>query len=253
MEKGPGLFRCQCPAINQAVCFPDLIEHFGERRGDIQVVIQSLKKSIGFCESELRIWNSVPCNIVQTSNPFVDPKQGLACFAESIKGEVQRQSVINSNKGVAEFATGKTFVQQIAQRKKVTERFRHLLSFDEKMSVMHPVADKSSSVDAFGLGNLRFGVWEYIIDAAAMDIDFRSEDSVCHGAAFNMPPRPSFAPWGFPTYRPILLVPSLPQSEVPNMLFFVLVILDATGWSQFRQVEMRQLTVVGIFADPKID
>ena len=92
-----------------------------------------------------------------------------------------------------------------------------------------------------------------IIDAAAMDIEFRSEDSGRHRAAFNMPAWSSFAPRRIPTDRTILFVPSLPQSKVPDILFLVLVVLDSAGRPQFRQIEMRQFAVIGVFADPKIN
>ena len=90
LQKRRCLSRCQFVTIDRTVRFTDLIKYFGERGGDVQVVIQSFEKFVRFCRRELVICRGVAGNILEASDPFVDSKQRLPGFAKSIEGEVQR-------------------------------------------------------------------------------------------------------------------------------------------------------------------
>src|ERR1700719_3351927 len=64
-EECCGLSGYQFVVIDCAVCCANLIEHFGQRRGDIQVVVESVEELVGFCRRELRIRSCVGGNILK--------------------------------------------------------------------------------------------------------------------------------------------------------------------------------------------
>ena len=71
-----------------------------------------------------------------------------------------------------DFAAGKSFGQEIAQRKIVAERFAHLFSFHQQVRAVQPVFDKWLSSGAFALGDFILMMAEKSeILAAQMQID----------------------------------------------------------------------------------
>src|SRR5208283_3556333 len=163
------------------------------------------------------------------------------------------QSIVNLNQGVPQLATSKTFVKQIAQRKKIAERFGHLLSFDKQMSIVQPVPNKLFSIHALRLRDLSLVMGKDVIDTTAVNIEFRPQKPGCHSAAFNVPAWSSSTPGSIPTDRTVLFIPCFPQSKIPDTLFLIFIVLYSTGRSQFCQVKMCQFAVVGVPANPKIN
>ena len=82
---------------------------------------------------------------------------------------------MHAHQGIANFAARVPLFQKVRERKKIAERFRHLLSVHKQMRAMQPVAHEFFPGDAFALRNLRFVMGENVIDAAAVNIDLIAE------------------------------------------------------------------------------
>ena len=82
---------------------------------------------------------------------------------------------MHTHQRITNFAAGVSFLQEVRKRVKIAERFRHLLSIDQQMRAVKPVAHEFFSGDAFRLGDLRLVMRENVIDAAAVDIDLIAE------------------------------------------------------------------------------
>src|SRR5206468_5225204 len=114
-------------------------------------------------------------NIAQSRQPFINTPERLASLIHPFPREIKWHAVMHTQQRVTELAPGITFRQNIRHRVKITQRFGHLLSIDQQMRAVQPVADEFLSRDAFALRDLCFVVRENVIDAAAMDIDLIAE------------------------------------------------------------------------------
>src|SRR5579863_10377957 len=100
----------------------------------------------------------------------------------------------------ADFAAGKTFGQQIAQREKVAEGFAHLFAFHEQMRAVQPIFYEGLAGGAFALGDFILVMREDQILAAQMQIETRPEKFHAHGAALDMPAGAALAKGAGPKY-----------------------------------------------------
>src|SRR5690349_928992 len=83
-------------------------------------------------------------------------------------------------------------LQQIADRDEVAERLRHLLAFDLKKAVVHPVIRHDWRMKgATRLRDFVLVMRKDEIDAAAMDVEYLAEMLPGHRRAFDMPARPA--------------------------------------------------------------
>ncbi len=193
------------------------------------------------------------CRFAQALQPIVDPAQRFPCFFHSVPGEIELSAIIYADQRVTDFATGVTFRKDVGDRVKVAQRFRHLLTVDQQMRAVQPVAHKPFSSHAFALGNLRFVVRKNVVHAAAVDVDLIAEERGRHRAALDVPAGPPQSPWRIPFHIGIFFVPRFPKREVANVFFIVLVVLYATGRLQLIQIEVCQFSVIWKFVDPKIN
>src|SRR4051812_44619273 len=111
------------------------------------------------------------------------------------------------------------------------------------MLAVKPVTNEFLPGHAFGLCDLGFVVRENIIDTATMNIDLVAQQRRGHGAALDMPAGPAAPPRTSPADVSIFFIPRLPQREVADVFFVVLVIFHPPGGLQLLQVEMRELPV----------
>src|SRR4051812_29349745 len=90
--------------------------------------------------------------------------------------------------------------QQLSDRDEVAEALRHLLAFDFKEAVVHPVVRHNrSAVRAARLSNLVLMMRKDQIESAAMDVEDITEIGGAHGGTLDVPARTSPAPRTFPT------------------------------------------------------
>ena len=106
---------------------------------------------------------------------------------------------------------------------------------------MHPVVGKGLSRGALALGYLVFVMGKFQILAAAMDIKGIPQIFLAHGAAFDMPARPSLGKRAFPCRFPGFL--RLPEREIHG-IFFHIVDLDARPHFQIVQILPGELAIV---------
>src|ERR1700740_1376461 len=97
---------------------------------------------------------------------------------------------------------------------------------------MQPIADERFTGATLRLSDLRFMMRKQVIDAAAMDIDLRTEDTSRHGAALDVPPWTAATPGTIPTNRAIGCVPCFPKREVTQAFLFVFVAWYPAGRAQ---------------------
>src|SRR5207253_10741884 len=111
------------------------------------------------------------------------------------------------------------------------------------MRTVQPHPHKLFSGHAFALRYLRFVVRKDLVYTAAMDVDLIAEERGRHRAALDVPAGTSWSPWRIPFYIAIFFVPRLPQCEVADVFFVVLVKLHAPSGPQFRQVKIVVVSV----------
>ena len=120
------------------------------------------------------------------------------------------------------------------------------------MPAVHPEADKRFSRAALALGDLGLVVRENIILTAAVDIEFRPEDSRGHRTAFDVPTGASPAPRALPTHIAIGFAPRFPERKIADIFLLVFVIAHANPVAQILEMKMGQVAVIRKRADPKI-
>src|ERR1700758_4429956 len=98
---------------------------------------------------------------------------------------------------------------------------------------MQPIADELFTGATLRLSDLGFMMRKQVIDAAAMDIDLRTENASGHGAALDVPAWTAAAPGTIPTNRAIGSVPCFPKREGTQAFLFVFLALYPTGRAQF--------------------
>ena len=103
------------------------------------------------------------------------------------------------------------------------------------------------------MSNLRFMVREYVINPATMNIDLRTQQPSGHSTALNMPAGPAAAPRTVPADVTIFFIPRFPECEIANALFLVLIASNPAGGSEFFEILMRKVAVIGESIDAKID
>jgi hypothetical protein len=96
-------------------------------------------------------------------------------------------------------------------------------------------------------------VREYVINSATMNIDLRIQQPSGHSTALNMPAGPAAAPRTVPADVTIFFIPRFPECEIANALFLVLIASNSAGGSEFFQIQMRKVAVIGKPIDAKIN
>src|SRR5256886_12608205 len=86
---------------------------------------------------------------------------------------------------------------------------------------------------------------ENVVHAATVNVDLIAEQRGGHCAAFDVPARAAATPRTFPADVAIFFIPRFPKREIANVLFVVFVVLYAAGRLQLREIEMRELPVIG--------
>ena len=118
---------------------------------------------------------------------------------------------------------------------------------------MQPIAHEFLAGHTFALRDLRFMMRENVVHPAAVNVDLIAEQRGGHCATFDVPARAAATPRTFPADVAIFFIPRFPKREIANVLFVVFVVLYAAGRLQLREIEMRELPVIGKFVDPKIN
>src|SRR5687768_13378562 len=117
--------------------------------------------------------------------------------------------------------------QQIADREKIPERLAHLFALDEQVCAMDPVLHKRPACRlqacALALRDLVLMMRKGQVLAPHVQIETRPENLHAHRAALDVPSRTAFSPWTRPKYITILRHPRLPQREIRERLFVVLI------------------------------
>src|SRR6266404_1394137 len=129
---------------------------------------------------------------------------------------------------IADFPSGKTLGQQIAQGEKVSERFAHLLSLNHQMRAMQPVFHEPSTLGlqacAFTLRYLVLVMRKNQVFASDMQIKARPQDFHAHRAALDVPAGPALAPRTWPENVAVLRQTRLPKREVGERFLRILII-----------------------------
>ena len=76
-----------------------------------------------------------------------------------------------------------------------------------------------------------------------MNVELLTEECRRHRAALDVPARPAPPPRTLPTDLAIFFVPRFPEREIADVFLVVFVAFHPAGRTQFREIEMRQMTV----------
>ena len=144
---------------------------------------------------------------------------------------------MRADEDVADFHRCETFRLQIREGVHVAERFRHFPAVHQQVRDVEPMRREVPAARAFALCDLVFVVGENEIHTAGVHVEGIAEVFADHRRALEVPAGPAFTPRGLPEILAILLPPRLPQDEVGNTIFLVLVRIG-TGGLRFPEVEL---------------
>ena len=171
----------------------------------------------------------------QTKQEFLHAIQRRLRFFQPFQREVQLFAVPDRDQEIPDRQRVVTLVQKIAKRIEISFGLRHLLAVDKQMFTVNPESDEGTACRSLALGDLVFMMRKEKINPATMKIECIAKILHRHCRTLEMPARPAFAERRGPTGLPRILR-CLPQDEIPRLLFFVLVSLDASAHLQFSLV-----------------
>src|SRR5262249_9800961 len=129
------------------VGFADPFEHGTPRSGDVKIIVQPGSES--WNESRLffaqhrfvertRSWSGCG-QIAQFAEALIDAAERGARALQSFESEIECLAIMRGEEQVSDFAAGKTFGDEIAQGKEISERLAHLAAFNQQMRAVQPV------------------------------------------------------------------------------------------------------------------
>ena len=179
------------------------------------------------------------------------PLDGTGRLPETVEGEVEVFAVRHGSQQIANRFRGISPLEQVAKRVIVAERFGHLLSIHQQVLAVDPIAGEWFSRESFRLGNLVFVVGKDQIGAPGMDIKGFAEVLGRHHGALDVPAGPSRPQLGFPVR--LIRFGGLPQDKIPDIGFFIFVLIHPHTGPNPGQINLRELAVRGEFFDSKED
>src|SRR6266540_1325524 len=114
-------------------------------------------------------------DFAQPCQPFIDATERFSRLMHSLPCKIERHAIVHAQERVTKLAPGVTFRQNIWDRVKIAQRFRHFLAIDQQVRAMQPIADEFLACHAFALCDLCFVMRKNVIDAATMNIDLVAE------------------------------------------------------------------------------
>ena len=118
--------------------------------------------------------------------------------------------------------------QDVLDQEKISQRLAHFLRIYSDKSIMDPVAhERRTAGERLRLGHLIFMVREYQIAAAAVEIETTAQILVGHGAAFDVPARPTRSPGAIPAG--FAGFGALPECKIHRMALAVVHFHPGTG------------------------
>ncbi len=137
--------------------------------------------------------------------------------------------------------------EQVAKVVLVPERLGHLLSVDDQVLGVQPVADERLARGRFTLGDLVLVMREHVVDAAAVDVESLTQVFHAHGGTFEVPARPARPPGRLPTG--LTRFGSLPEDEIADVILTVIVTGDPLTLPNLGEVNAGEAPIVGIGGD----
>ncbi len=170
---------------------------------------------------------------------------------QTIEREVELLAVRNTGQSKPESRRLVTLRKQITEREEIPLRLRHLLAFDKQMLGVQPVPRERLARRTLALRNFVFVVRKCQVDSTGVNIQCLAEIFHGHRGTLNVPagsPRAErCVPEMLPRFR------RFPQRKIPRTLFFVAIVVDARARLNARQIDFRQLSVLGEFRDAVIN
>ena len=163
---------------------------------------------------------------LEVSRACSDPLKSRLGSLQEFIGEVDRHSVVTRKDEESDDFI-REMLNDIPDRKEVTERLTHLLTVNIYESIVYPVICKCAAVSRFTLSDLVLVVREDKILSAAMNIDRITEVLLDHCGALDMPAGSSLSPGRIPEGFAFLL--ELPESKVAGILLTVIGSLSLTS------------------------
>src|SRR5216110_1911444 len=116
---------------------------------------------------------------------------------------------------------------------------------------MQPVAYERLAGCAFALRDFVFMVWKCQVDPASMDIQSLAEIFHGHRGTLDVPSGTPAADRGLPEV--LSRFRRFPQRKIPRALFFVTIVVDTRARLNAREIDFRELSVLGKFCDAVIN
>src|ERR1019366_3716843 len=129
------------------------------------------------------------------------------------------------------------------------------------MGAVQPILDKwlprRLRARPFALRDLVLVMGKDEVFAAQVEVEAGAEGFHAHGAAFDVPAGPAFAPRAGPEDRPVIGDARFPEGEIGHRFLGVFIAADAFAGAHSLEVQLEQLAVTTaaslIFFDAEID
>jgi len=153
--------------------------------------------------------------------------------------------------GVADGARRISLGEQVADRRKVLEAFRHLFAHRVLQELrVQPVARELFSGRTLALGDLILMMRKDQVDPAGVNVEGLSQVLDAHRGALDVPAGPSRTQRRFPGLLPGFA--RLPEGEVPRVILAVFIDVNPGARLQAADIEMGKRAVAREGRDPKI-
>ena len=231
-------------------------EEDAQRLGRVQIVVEGrgpvrreLRSAFGR-RKRARLAFVRSRGLVDAQNRRPDSLDGGRGSGERLPGEVEFLAVGHREEKVAHGHRVVSLREDVVERVEVALGLRHFLAVDEEMLAVHPEIHELLPRRGLALGDLVFVVREDVVHAPRVNVEVISEVLRAHGRALDVPARAAGPPGRIPGRLPRLR--GLPENEVLDVLFLVLVVGHALAAASLRKVDPGETAVGRESRDPEV-
>ena len=144
---------------------------------------------------------------------------------------------MRADQDVADFHRCETLGLQIGEGIHIAERLGHFPAIHQQVCDVEPMRREAPAARALALRDLVFVVGKNEIHPAGVQVKGIAEVFADHRRALEVPAGAALPPRGFPEVLAILIAARLPEDEVGNTIFLVLIRIGA-GVLCFSEIEL---------------
>jgi hypothetical protein len=134
-----------------------------------------------------------------------------------------------------------SLAEKVAQGEVIARGLRHLLSVDQEVLTVHPIAGKCLAAEGFGLCNLILVMRKNEVGPSGVNVEGLAQVLGSHHRTLDVPARPARTYFAFPERLPGL--GGLPQDKIADVGLLVFVAFDPGARPHSRKIDLGKLAV----------